>query len=117
MEEFKSIKQIKEFWKKYDADNIVFSDYCCRRMNKRGIEAFQVKDVLLKPDSLFYVEKQLVLIRTKNTKELRYKLIFKISNKYNLIVIITEEANILKVVNVIKTSRKVKREWEKRILR
>ena len=41
----------------------MFSDYCERRMNKRNIEKSQVKEILLKPDSLFYIEKQFVYVK------------------------------------------------------
>lgn len=113
----KIINDIKEISSKYKENNIVFTEYCKRRMDKREIKEDFVKGFLLKPDNLFYVGKQFIHLRKINLEELRYKLVFRISNKYNLIVIITEEENILKVINVIKTSRKVKREWEKEILR
>lgn len=112
-----AIKEVKAILKKYEETEIIFSDYCKRRMIKRKIEESQVKGVLLKPDNLFYTEKQQVYIRKKDLEELRYKLIFKISNRYNLIVIVTEEAKVLKVINAIETSRKVKKEWEKEILK
>ncbi len=113
----KIINDIKEISSKYKENNIVFTEYCKRRMDKREIKEDFVKGFLLKPDNLFYVGKQFIHLRKINLEELRYKLVFRISNKYNLIVIITEEENILKVINVIKTSRKVKREWEKEILK
>lgn len=116
-ERIRIIEDIKEILKKHKENDIDFTDYCKRRIYKRNIKESQVKEVLLNPDNLFYSEKQFVYIREKNLEELRYKLIFKISNKYNLIVIITEEQKILKVINVIKTSRKVKKEWEKEILK
>ena len=112
-----AIKEAKEILKKYNQSTIMFSDYCERRMNKRNIEKPQVKEILLKHDDLFYIEKQSVYIRNRDLEELRYKLIFKISNRYSLIIIITEEEKILKVLNVIKTSRKIKKEWEKKILK
>ena len=65
-------------------------------------------------DELYYAEKQRALFKGKS--EIRWKLIFKISSRYSLIIIVLFGQKILKVLNVIKTSKEVER-WQRRMLK
>lgn len=49
--------------------------------------------------------------------EKRHKLIFKISSKYSLIIIVAFYPKVLKVINVIKTSKGAEKIWRKKILK
>ena len=60
----------------------------------------------------YYAEQQKVNIKEE---EKRYKLIYKISSRYSLIVIVVYEEKILKVINVIKTSKSAEKLWRKKI--
>lgn len=106
------IKIVIQKNKLYSKKLIEFTDYCKRKMNQRGIEEQIVRDTLEMPENLFYAEIQHRPLR--GIIEERYKLVYKISSKYSLIVVVFH--NVLKVINVIKTSKEFKRLWRKKIL-
>ena len=99
--------------KKYSGENIKFTDYCEIKMQDRGIEKDSVTETLTLNDDLYYAEKQVV--PSKEGEETRYKLIYKISSRYSLIIIVVYEEKILKVINVIKTSKSAEKLWRKKI--
>jgi len=94
----------------YSSKKIEITDYCREKMQQRNIE----ETLLISPlfsKSLYYVEEQ-----QKNYKgmiEKRHKLIFPISSKYYLIIIVAFYQKALKVVNVIKTSKMLGKLWKK----
>jgi len=49
--------------------------------------------------------------------EKRYKLVFKISSRYSLIVVVAYYESVLKVIKVIKTSKDLEEKWRKKILK
>lgn len=110
-------EKIKEVLKKisiYSSNKIEIRPYCRGRMHERNISESLLISTLFS-NSLFYVKKQMKLF--EGNMEKRYKLIFKISSKYSLIIIIAFYPKVLKVINVIKTSKKVEKEWQKKILK
>ena len=81
-------------------------------MQDRGIEKSLVIETLTSNNDLYYAEKQIVPLKGEET---RYKLIYKISSRYSLIIIVIYEEKILKVINVIKTSKSAEKLWRKKI--
>lgn len=55
----------------------------------------------------YFAEKQV------ENGEIRYKIAFELSSKYDLIAVITEEIpKSLKVITAYKTSKKIKKKWQ-----
>ena len=102
------IKHLLEKNKKYSEKEIGFTDYCNTKLEDRGIERSLVIDTLTKGKELYYAEKQ-------DLPEIRYKLIYKISSRYSLIIIVIYEEKVLKVINVIKTSKSAEKLWRKKV--
>ena len=97
----------------YLPDQIEIRPYCKNRMEERNIEdTFLITTLFSK--GLYYVEEQIKTFQGKPEK--RYKLIFKISSKYSLIIIVAFYPKVLKVINVIKTSKGVEKKWREKIL-
>ena len=106
---------LKETLKKihnYNKSQIEIRPYCRERMKERNIEEDLLISTLFS-DSLYYIEEQLK--KFMGEPEKRDKLIFKISSKYSLIIIVVFHEKILKVINVIKTSKGVEKKWRKEI--
>jgi len=99
--------------RKYSGENIKFTSYCMIKMQDRGIETLLIAETLTGSNEPYYAEKQVVPLKEK--EETRYKLIYKISSRYSLIIIVVYEEKILKVVNVIKTSKAAEKLWRKKI--
>ena len=109
------IKEVLAKNKAYSEDKIQLSPYCLRKMTERQISEETVISTLLSNQELFYVN-----IEKKTfggVFEDRYKLIYKISSRYSLIIIIAYYESVLKVINVIKTSKDIEKKWRKKILR
>ena len=83
-------------------------------MTDRGIKEGLVLDILLGNKAPYFAEMQRV--SHKKEIETRHKLIYKISNKYSLIVVIIYYESILNVINVIRTSKSAEKLWRKKIL-
>ena len=99
--------------RKYSSEDIKFTDYCIMKMQDRGMERGSVIETLTLNNNLYYAEEQIVPL--KEGKEIRHKLIYKISSRYSLIIIVVYEEKILKVINVIKTSKSAEKLWRKKI--
>ena len=96
------------------SENINFTEYCKTKMEERNIDKKVVTSNILS-NIPYYAEEQEANIRKE--KEKRYKLIYKVSSRYSLIIIIVYEEKILKVVNVIKTSKSAEKLWRKKVSR
>ena len=110
----KLIKEVVEKNKSYSRDQVEFTPYCKRKMTDRGIKEGLVLDILHGSKVPYFVEIQRV--PHKKEIETRHKLIYKISNKYSLIVVIIYYESILNVINVIRTSKSAEKLWRKKIL-
>ena len=106
------IKEVAEKIKNYSQNQIEISLYCKKRMDERQIEESLLISTIFS-DELYYVREQTKFFR--GIPEKRHKLVFKISSKYSLIVIVVFYAKILKVINVIKTSKGAEKKWRKMI--
>jgi len=109
------IKEILQKHKDYSPDQIEVRPYCKGRMEERKIDKEILISTLLDNKSLYYAEEQDKTFQGKSEK--RYKLIFKISSRYSLIIITAYYPKILKVINVIKTSKGAEKKWRKKILK
>ncbi len=98
--------------KEYSSEKIILSSYCERKIKQRAIEEDLVRKTLTLGNPI-YVTKQEK--KFQGAKEDRYKVIYKISVKYYLIIIISYNQSILKVINVIKTSKNLESKWQKNI--
>ena len=110
------IELLKETLKKinnYSQSQIEIRPYCRERMNERNIDESLLVSTLFS-DALYYTEEQVKTFM--GAPERRHKLIFRISSKYSLIVVVVFHEKILKVINVIKTSKGVEKKWRKGIL-
>ncbi|HDK42057.1 MAG TPA: hypothetical protein ENG87_01655, partial [Candidatus Pacearchaeota archaeon] len=104
------IKGMLKKIKTYSLGQIDITTYCKGRMGERSIDETLLKSTLFSKN-LYYVKEQLKPHKGKTEK--RYKLIFKISSKYSLIIIVAFYPKVLKVVNVIKTSKGVEKKMAK----
>ncbi len=93
------IKELLLRNKGYSRDNIIFTSYCRKKMEERGVSEESIVETINFNDNLYYAERQEVLL--KGEKETRHKEIFKISSSYSLIIIVVYEEKVLKVINVI----------------
>lgn len=109
----KLVKEISKRISNCSSEQIEFTQYCLGRMKERNVEKSLVMTTLFSKDNLYYVKEQSVLHR--GVIEKRHKLIFKISSSYSLIIIVAFYPKILKVVNVIKTSKGLEKKWRKKI--
>jgi len=103
---------VKEKNNDYTRSQIEFRPYCKRRMAERGIDEELVISTLF-CEGCFYCEEQDKPFQGKIEK--RHKLMFRISTKYCLIVIVRYDEKVLKVINVIKTSKDLEKKWRKKI--
>ena len=78
-------KKAKQIISKYCEDNIKISYYYLEKINKgkRDIKPGLIKEFLVKKDFYLY-EKQ------TRENEIRYKLIYELSRKYDLVIVVTE---------------------------
>ncbi len=108
------LKEILDRINRYSLKQVDIREYCRRRMEERNIEETLLTTTLFSGD-LYYAEEQTKIFKGKPEK--RHKLVFKISSKYSLIVIIAFYPKVLKVINVIKTSKGAEKIWQKKILK
>lgn len=108
----KLVKEISKEISNYSSEQIEFTQYCSGRMKERNVEKSLVMTTLFSKE-MYYAQEQLV--PHKGVMEKRHKLIFKISSSYSLIIIVAFYPKILKVVNIIKTSKGLEKKWRKKI--
>ncbi len=109
------VREISNKISDYSFYQIEFTQYCLGRMKERNVEKSLVMTTLFSKNKMYYVKEQSIL--HKGIVEKRHKLIFKISSSYSLIIIVVFYPKILKVVNVIKTSKGLEKKWQKKILK
>ena len=106
------IKTITKINKEYLKEQLNFTNYCLEKMEDRGVNQDLVISLILEKEP-YHIEKQ--KRKLQESEEIRYKLIYKISSKYSIIVIISYGERILNVINVIKTSKKAEKLWRKNL--
>ena len=75
-------------------------------IGKRDIDSNEIIRFLLEKE-FYFVEKQI-------NSWIRYKIIYEISSKYDLVIVVKQDEKILKVVSSYKTNRKLKELWKKK---
>ena len=101
------INEMKEIIKKYKREDIKISRHYLEYVNqgKRDINKEEIVNCLLKKE-FYFVEKQINFW-------VRYKVVYELSHKYDLIIIVKEEQKVLKVISAYKTNKKLKEKWKK----
>lgn len=105
-----AIGDMRVLLNKYSVKDIVISYHYMNYISKgkRDISEQDIIDYILNKD-FYFVEKQI-------NGWVRYKIVYEISNKYDLVIIVKEEREIrkiLKVVSAYKTNKKLKEKWKK----
>jgi hypothetical protein len=81
-------------------------------MEERGVSEELILSTLFSGEC-FHAEEQNKTYHGQNEK--RDKLLFKISSKYCLIIIVKYDERNLKVINVIKSTKDLEKKWQKKI--
>ncbi len=102
-------EKIKNLLNNYLKENIKISSHYEEHLNKgkRDLSQEQIREYLIEKEPHF-VEKQII------EDEIRYKIVYKLSSKYDLVIVVTEVPQALKVITAYKTSKKVKETWNKK---
>ncbi|MFA7708175.1 MAG: hypothetical protein WCX73_04450 [Candidatus Pacearchaeota archaeon] len=106
-----SLGEMKNILDKYNMSDIHISPHYISYINegKRDISEDEIKKFISNKKS-YFVEKQI-------NGWIRFKMVYEISNKYDLVIVVKEDINndrkILKVVSAYKTNKKLKEKWEK----
>lgn len=102
-----SIKEMKIILKKYSKNSIEISSHYQKYINeeKRDIKREQIIEFLTEKE-FYFVEKQI-------NSWIRYKIVYELSSKYDLVIVVKEEAKALKVISAYKTNKKLKEKWKK----
>lgn len=95
------IEEVKDFLVEIDLDEIVFDAHFYKRVRERPINEGMVRDFFSRIDKLEFIE--------EGNKEDRFKLWFRMSRRYFLIVIIEVISKSLKVLSAWNTDRR----WKK----
>lgn len=98
---------------KYLPEQITISSYCQRKMIQRGVDEDLVRTTLISNKGIIYAEPQ--KRQFEGRVEERYKVVYKLSGRYYLIIVMVHDKRVLKVVNVIKTSKNMEALWQKKI--
>ncbi len=93
------LKEIKEFLEKLNQDNITFDSHFYKRSGERPINESMIRSFLSQTNKLERIE--------QGKEENRFKLWFRMSRKYSLVLIIEVFlSKDLKVISAWNTSRK-----------
>ena len=104
------IKIITERNKEFSRERLNFTNYCLEKIEDRGVNQDLVISLILEKEPYYIEEQKRVL---EDSEETRYKLIYRISSKYSIIIVISYSERILNVINVIKTSKKAEKLWRR----
>jgi hypothetical protein len=99
--------------REYLPEQIEISPYCQRKMAIRGVDEDLIRTTLISNKDIIYTEPQKKPFEGRI--EERYKMVYKLSGRYYLIIVIVHDKRILKVVNVIKTSKDMEALWQEKI--
>jgi hypothetical protein len=101
------VDKIGEFLEKVEGKDIIFKKHFNDRIKERPISKELVKRYLKNKRKLIKIEEQ----QTKREGEQKYKLWFKMSNKYDLITIVAKTEKTLYIITAWNTNRR----WQKAI--
>ena len=100
--------------KEYSKENIEFTTYCMDKMQQRDISR-EIVISSITSNVLSFVELQKRPFQ--GGIEERYQLVYRISSRYFLLIVVVYDERVLKVINVIKTSKDMEKIWRKKILK
>ena len=93
------LKEVKSFLEKFNQDNVTFDPHFYKRSGERPINESMIRSFLFQVDKLEKIE--------QGKGENRFKLWFKMSRRYSLVLIIEiEMSKDLKVISAWNTDRK-----------
>lgn len=101
------IEKIREFLAELKEENIIFKRHFYERAGERPVSEALVRECLKKTDRLVNTEEQ----TAKREGEEKYKLWFKLSNKYSLVLVAVISKKDLNIITAWNTDRK----WQKSI--
>ncbi|RLF46731.1 MAG: hypothetical protein DRN20_06850 [Thermoplasmata archaeon] len=92
---------VKEIIRRYDKSQVKFTKHAEIRLTQRGFSKEFVINVLFDLDKLVFEEFQ--------EERKVYKLVYNLSRKYNLVIVVTFEKDFIKVVTLYCTSKKIQK--------
>lgn len=104
-----SAERIKEILSKYSKEKIMISLHYEEHINKgkRDVKSEDIIEFIASKEP-YFAEKQ------KVSEEIRYKIAYKLSSRYDLVAVVIEVPQGLKVITAYKSSKKVKESWQKK---
>jgi hypothetical protein len=101
------IEEIAKILKKYKKEDIEISQHYIKYLDegRRDIGKEEIINFLTEKE-VYFVEKQV-------NSWVRYKVVYELSHKYDLIIVVKEEPKVLKVISAYKTNRRLKEKWKK----
>ena len=98
---------MKEILQKYKTGEIKISQHYLDYLKdeERNISEEEIIKFLTSKE-FYFVEKQI-------NDWIRYKIVYELSRKYDLIIVVKEDNKVLKVVSTYKTNKKLKEKWKK----
>jgi hypothetical protein len=102
-----SLNSMKAILSKFKPEQLEISSHYLRYLgeDKRDISVGRISEFLFKR-GFYFVEKQI------NTW-VRYKIVYELSRRYDLVIVVKDEGKILKAVSCYKTNRKLKEKWKR----
>lgn len=83
------------------------------RMSQRNLEKHLILELITGDNAPIFAELQEGTFKGQSEK--RHKSVYKLSSKYYSIMIIVYYKSVLKVINVIKTSKNMEQQWRKKV--
>jgi len=99
------VEKIRKFLKELRNENVKFKHHFYVKTADRPVTKWLVKEYLKKSERLLNAEKQ----QTKRKREEKYKLWFKLSSRYYLVIIVSISGKHLNIITAWNTNRK----WQK----
>jgi hypothetical protein len=98
---------MKNILSKYNPNEIKISRHYLNYLQN------EERDISVKEIIKFLISKEFYFVERQINSWTRYKIVYELSRKYDLVIIIKEEQKVLKVVSVYKTNKKLKEKWKK----
>ncbi len=102
-----SLEQVKKFLETVKDENIIFKDHFHERVAERPISEELVRKCIKNTERLLKVEEQ----PARTVSEEKYKIWIKLSNRYDLVIVITISNKVLYIITGWNTNRR----WQKAI--
>lgn len=96
-------KKIKKLLSNYNENQILFSKHCKIRMKQRGITEEEIKSILFNVQKIIFAEEELA----EGYNEKKYRLVYSLSNKYNLLIVVVLKKKKIEIITCSKNMRKI----------